>query len=129
MRHEGAGYSEIHAATRLFKNANGYDTFFSNLIYTGDIIYGGKLYENFVPALIPHEWFEAEQTRQAENAKKHVGKKIISKLEPRRLGSSYLLSGLVFCGYVDGEEHPMHIESIPEKKASVVSTPSSSARL
>ncbi|NJL56040.1 recombinase family protein [bacterium] len=96
MRHEGAGYAEIHKATRLFKNANGYDTFFSNLIYTGDIIYGGKLYENFVPALIPREWFEAEQKRQAENAKKHNGKQMDSNLEPRRRGAGYLLSGLVF---------------------------------
>lgn len=36
--------------------------------------------------------------------------------EPRRVGSKYLLSGLVVCGHVDGEEHPMNVESIPGKK-------------
>lgn len=116
MRHEGASYGEIHKTTRLFKNVNGYDTFFSNRIYTGDIIYGGKLYKEFVPALIPHEWFEAEQKRQAENAKKHNGRQVDRQHEPRRIGSKYLLSGLVVCGHVDGEEHPMNVESIPGKK-------------
>ncbi|MEQ8673715.1 MAG: recombinase family protein [Aggregatilineales bacterium] len=116
MRHEGASYGEIHKTTRLFKNINGYDTFFSNRIYTGDIIYGGKLYKEFVPAMIPHEWFEAEQKRQAENAKKHNGKRVNRNYEPRRIGSNYLLSGLVVCGHVDGEEHPMNVESIPGKK-------------
>lgn len=116
MRHEGASYNEVHRATRLYKNANGYDTFFSNPIYTGDIVYGGKLYKNFVPAMIPHEWFEAEQKRQAENAKKHNGKKVERKVEPRRVGANHLLSGLVVCGHIDGEEHPMNVETIPAKK-------------
>lgn len=44
MRNSGASYNEIHQATRLFKNINGYDTFFSNTIYVGDLTYGGKLY-------------------------------------------------------------------------------------
>ncbi|MCB9453111.1 MAG: recombinase zinc beta ribbon domain-containing protein [Anaerolineaceae bacterium] len=116
MRHAGASYGEVHKATRLFRNINGYDTFFANRIYTGDIIYGGKLYKEFVPALIPHEWFEVEQKRQAENANKHNGKPVDRNHEPRRVGSQYLLSGLVFCGHVDGEEHPMNAESIPGKK-------------
>ena len=116
IRHEGASYSEIYKTRRLFKNANGYDTFFSNRIYTGDIIYGGKLYKEFVPAPISHEWFEAEQKRQAENAKKHNSRQVDYNLEPRRIGSKYPLSGLAVCGHVDGEEHPMNVESIPGKK-------------
>jgi site-specific DNA recombinase len=116
MRHSGAPYGEIHAATRLFKNINGYDTFFSNLIYTGNLEYGGKLYEGFVPPLIPKEWFDTEQHRRAERAKKRNGKKMDRNMEPRRVGSEYLLSGLVTCGHVDGEEHPMNIEHIPGEK-------------
>ena len=116
MRHSGASFGEIHAATRLFKNINGYDTFFANPIYTGDFEYGDKLYEGFVPALIPKDWFEAEQQRRAERAKKRNGKKMDRNLEPRRIGSEYLLSGLVVCGHVDGEEHPMNVENIPGEK-------------
>ena len=37
-------------------------------------------------------------------------------LEPRRIGSEYLLSGLVVCGHLDGEEHPMNVEKIPGEK-------------
>jgi DNA invertase Pin-like site-specific DNA recombinase len=116
MRHEGASYGEVHKATRLFGNINGYKTFFSNIIYTGDIVYGGKLYKEFVPALIPHAWYEAEQQSQKENVKKQKGERLERNREPRRVGSAYLLSGLVFCGYMDGEEHPMNVESIPAKK-------------
>jgi DNA invertase Pin-like site-specific DNA recombinase len=116
MRHGGSSYDEVHAATRLFKNINGYDTFFSNPIYVGDLNYGGRLYPNFVPALIPREWFDDEQKRRAERAKKREGKSIDPRLEPRRVGAKHMLSGLVVCGHKSGEEHPMNVESIPAKK-------------
>ena len=116
MRHNGASFQEVHHETRLFKNINSYNTFFSNLIYTGDYKYGGKIYENFVPALIPKEWYEEEQKRREAINLKRQGKRPPPMEEPRRKGNDYLLSGLVFCGANDGEEHPMHIESIPGKK-------------
>ncbi len=116
MRHSGASYTEIHTATRLFKTINGFDTFFSNPIYTGDLEYGGKRYESFVMAMIPKEWFETEQKLRAERAKKRSGKTMDRKMEPRRIASEHLLSGLVFCGHNDGEEHPMNIEHIPGEK-------------
>ena len=116
MRRSGATIGEIHNATHLFKNTNGYDTFFGNRIYTGDLEYGDKTYESFVPALIPKDWFDEEQLRRAERKRKLQGKKVKPEFEPNRVGKEYLLSGLVFCGAVDGEEHPMHIESIPAKK-------------
>lgn len=116
MRHAGLSYDKIHEVTRLFTNINGYDTFFSNPIYMGNVEFGGKVYEGFVPALIPKEWFEQEQNNRAERAKKRAGKKMDRNFEPRRVSSEYLLSGLVVCGHVDGEEHPMNIEHIPAKK-------------
>jgi len=115
MRHNGSSHTEIHRATRLFKNVNGYDTFFSNPIYIGEFHFGGKVYENFVEPMISREWFEQEQREREERQKKQQGLKMMAALEPRRVGSDYLLSGLVYCGFVDGEEHPMHIESIPGK--------------
>ncbi len=116
MRHAGASYGEIHAATRLFRNINGYDTFFSNPIYTGDLDYGGKRYEGFVAAMISREWFNAEQKRRAARGNKRSGKTTDRQMEPRRIGSEHLLSGLVYCGHMDGEEHPMNVEHIPGEK-------------
>jgi len=116
MRREGASYGEVHAATKLFRNAPSYDTFFRNPIYTGTLRFGDVLYENFVPAMIPKEWFDDEQVHRAERNKKHEGQKMDPRQEPRRVGSNYLLSGLVMCGHVDGEEHAMNVEHIPAQK-------------
>ncbi len=113
MRHNKEGFAEIHNATKLFKNKNGYTSFFGNLIYTGDFEYGGKIYKDFVPAMIPREWYDEEQKRRAAHAEKLAGRKVKREYEPRRIGNDYLLSGLVVCGAVDGEEHPMNVESIP----------------
>ena len=41
---------------------------------------------------------------------------MVRSLEPRRVGKEHLLSGLVVCGHIDGQEHPMNIEHIPGKK-------------
>src|SRR5262249_3345858 len=36
--------------------------------------------------------------------------------EPRRVSSRHLLSGLVRCGAIDGEEHPMNASSRPPRE-------------
>jgi hypothetical protein len=69
-----------------------------------------------VPALVPKEWYAEEQERREVRSRKRQGKPIPPMEEPRRKGSDYLLSGLVYCGANDGDEHLMHIESIPAKK-------------
>ncbi len=116
MRVEGVGIKKILEATRLFSSISGYDHFFENRIYTGDLDYGGKLYENFVEPLIPKEWFEAEQRRRAQRAAKLKQRKSDPMLEPRRVTSRHLLTGLVFCGAVEGEEHPMQADTVPERE-------------
>ncbi len=117
MRHEGAAIREIMKATRLFTTASSYAAFFSNRIYTGTLEYGGQQLENFVPALIPLEWWQQEQERRAERAKKQRAEKVDPMLDPRRVGSRYLLSGLLYCGQVDGQEHPMLGNSATGKNA------------
>ncbi len=116
MRHQGMTIGKIHEATRLYKTKNSYTAFFANRIYTGDFEFGGKVYENFVPAMIPKEWFEQEQAHIAERAKKYNGQPVKPQFEPARVGAGYMLSGLVFCGNVEGEEHPMYVSSIPAEK-------------
>jgi hypothetical protein len=65
MRRSGASLHKVHQATHLFTTIGSYDTFFSNMIDTGRTIFGGVIYEDFVPALIPLEWFEDEQKNRA----------------------------------------------------------------
>lgn len=113
MRHNGEDIGKIHEATRLYKTKNGYSSFFSNPIYIGVYEHGGVRYEHFVEPMIPREWFEQEQIARAERAKKYKGQKVKPEYEPRRVGAEHMLSGLVFCGHVEGEEHPMHVGTIP----------------
>jgi hypothetical protein len=108
MRREGKGIKEIMEATRLYENTNSYTTFFKNMIYTGDFKFGGKLYKDFVPALIPREWYEEEQKAVALRARKIKHGEDLFDYEPRRVASRHLLTGLVYCCAVEGEEHRMH---------------------
>ncbi len=116
MRHGGASIRDIMDVTRLYKNVSGFASFFKNLIYTGTIEYGGQRITNFVPALIPMEWWEEEQKRKTERAKKMRGDKMDKNLEPRRVGGKHLLSGILYCGEIEGVEHPMLADFIPAKK-------------
>ena len=61
MRVNGASYREVHEATGLLGSIGSYATFFRNRIYTGTLVYGGAEYKDFVPRLIPDEWFERVQ--------------------------------------------------------------------
>ena len=115
MRHEGASMNAIWEATRLFSTSAGYSVFFRNRIYTGDFEYGDKLLTNFVPALIPVEWYEEEQKRIQERAAKGRSQKMDPRFEPRRVASRHLLSGLVYCSAIEGEEHPMSADTISAK--------------
>ncbi len=116
MRTDGVGIKKIMDATRLYKTTGGYSGFFKNRIYTGDLIYGGQVYENFVESLISKEWFELEQERRAARAAKRQQRQTDHMLEPRRVGSRHLLTGLVYCGAVEGEEHPMNADTIPARE-------------
>lgn len=115
MRTEGAGIKQIMEATRLYKSAGCYVTFFNNRIYTGDLEYGGRLYEKFVEPLIPFEWWEIEQQRKLERSAKIKQLQMDPFHEPRRVASRHLLSGLVVCGYIKGEEHPTMADTIPAR--------------
>lgn len=116
MRKDGIAIGRIHAKLHLFENVNGYGPFFRNRLYTGDLEYGGVLYEDFVPAMIPKEWFEKVQLDRAKREQQRQGVQVSREYYPGTAGSGYLLSGMVFCGAVDGEEHPMHFESIRAMK-------------
>jgi len=113
MRFEGRSLGEIHKTLQLFKTIGSYTTFFKNKIYMGVLEYGNKTYENFVEPMIPREWWEAEQKNIAERSERMKGFRAAPHLEPRRVASRHLLSGLVFCGAIEGEEHAMLADTIP----------------
>lgn len=115
MRHGGAGISDIHHATRLFKYIAGYTIMFRNRLYTGDLEYSGKVYKDFVPALIPREWWEEEQANIGKRAEMRVGRRADPERHPRRVFSRHLLSGLLVCTAC-GVDHKMHGESIPARR-------------
>ena len=113
LRQTGHSLRHIHEATHLFKTDKSYSRFFANRIYTGDYEHGGQIYHDFVPALIPREWYDSEQQRRTQCAQKRVGQPVPAPLEPRRVASRFLLSGKVFCEAVAGELHAMHGHTIP----------------
>ncbi len=113
MRHEGHSIGQIHKATQIFKGVNSYSSFFRNKIYIGVLEYGDKCYENFVEPMISREWFDAEQKNVAARSEKAKGNRVEPHLEPRRVGSRFLLSGLLFCGTKPSEEHAMVGDTVP----------------
>ena len=115
MRRGGATLREIMQATHLYKNAAHYTAFFRNRIYTGTLVYGGMTIVDFVPRLIPDDWFEEEQARRGERGKKLRGEKMDASEEPRRKSGAHLLSGMIYCGAVEGEEHRMYADVVTGK--------------
>lgn len=67
-------------------------------------------------ALIPRQWWDEEQRRRTARVAKQQKRAMDPMYEPRRIGSRHLLSGLVFCGATDGEEHPMMADTVPERE-------------
>lgn len=92
MRAEGASLAAVHAATRLYSVEGSYVTFFANEIYRGVFVFGGERLENFVPALCTAEQWNAVQAIRQENREMRIPTR-----HPRRVGSRYILGGLIEC--------------------------------
>ena len=96
MRASGSSYREIHESTHLYKNAGCYTTFYSNRIYLGELKFGEKVIQNYVPAMIDqHTWdlvqYQNKQNKQIRDS---------SNTNPghsARVNSDYFLSGVAFC--------------------------------
>jgi len=95
---ENASYEAIHEATRLYSNRQHYSTFFSNFIYAGIFVYHGKRFPEqweqgatfCEPYVTLDEFMRIQANRQ---------KRTFQAVNPRVLGSAFLLSGLVVCGH------------------------------
>jgi len=94
MRANGQSYANIQKETRLYKSKNGYTTFFKNKIYKGILIYGEIIVDSFCdPIVTPEIW---EKVQRIGRRRKNLSR-IPENEHPRRVGSAYLLSGIVQC--------------------------------
>jgi site-specific DNA recombinase len=94
MRASGASYRAIAEATQLYTSKNSFVSFFPNKIYKGVLEYGGLVLEDYCePIVTPELWDSAQRvSKERRNAAT-----VPNEDNPRRLGSDYLLSGLVYC--------------------------------
>lgn len=94
MRAAGRTLAEIHAATKLYGSFNSYQTFFTNRLYIGVLEFGDQLLEHYCEPVIDLETWNAVQAKIKQHAQH---KNLKGPAHPRRINSSYLLSGLAYC--------------------------------
>jgi hypothetical protein len=92
LRAEGRSYAEIHKVVGLFPAIQYYSYLFRNRIYLGIFDWGGASYPDYCPPLVDSETWEQVQAINRENEKR------MESRHPRRVSSSFLLSGLLHCG-------------------------------
>lgn len=98
MRAEGIPTREIHRQLHLFGALSSYSTFFTNKLYIGELNYGGMTIQNYVEPLVTQAVWDAVQRSHRVNSKEFnpmTGPE--NENHPRRQGSSFLLSGLLYC--------------------------------
>jgi site-specific DNA recombinase len=95
LRAAGATYRQINEKVHLYKSINCYKTFFTNRIYLGEMRFGDSIMKGYVEKMIDDPTWDAVQ-RMRDRNQSHVSTSD-SPRHPRRLGSSFLLSGLLFC--------------------------------
>lgn len=96
LRLAGKSYHEIHAATRLLANAQGYYDFFRRVIYAGAIKFGETITWDAHPAYITREEWEWVQSLTKKRAAKFTD--TAQSYMRRRANNPYLLSGILRCG-------------------------------
>ena len=96
MRAAGATYATINTTCHLYKSTGAYERFFRNRIYIGELEFSGEIIPDYCPALItPHTW-DAVQILQ-ETSRTKIKPDLNNPSHPRRIASSYLLSGIAIC--------------------------------
>ncbi|PKO03083.1 MAG: hypothetical protein CVU43_04690 [Chloroflexi bacterium HGW-Chloroflexi-5] len=95
MRAAGSTYREISNATGLYRSTNCFPTFFNNRLYLGELVYGDLVIPNYCEPLVDQTTWDA--VRAMEESKKRPMRGPDNKNHPKRVASSFLLSGLVYC--------------------------------
>ena len=98
MRAEGIPTREIHRQLHLFGALSSYSTFFTNRLYIGELNYGGMIIQNYVEPLVTQEvWNAVQQSHRVNSQEFNPMSGPNNENHPRRQGSSFLLSGLLYC--------------------------------
>jgi len=98
MRAAGQSLAAINDQTRLFGSVNSYKTFFTNRLYIGILDFGDLVIENYCEPLIELPTWKAVQKIIQAHAER-FSPSSSGRLHPKRIASSYLLSGLAICGH------------------------------
>lgn len=91
MRARGSTYKQIHDATNLYDRKGGYLHMFTNRIFIGELHFGETVVLDYCEPVIDQETWDAVQAIHKQRSAFHAS------LHPRRISSSFILSGLVFC--------------------------------
>lgn len=110
MRSRGASIRQIIGATHLSESVNFYTTFFRNRLYMGVLEYAELVIPDYCEPIVSAELWDRVQ----EFGKKRAT--ITKENQPRRIGSSFLLSGLVFCQHC-GSAMNGHVVSKKNKES------------
>jgi len=94
MRLEGHSLAEINSATRLYGSLNSYRTFFINPLYKGELRFADLTLPDYCPPVVEPDLWEAVQLILQSHTRR---RQLDPQIHPRRVASSYLLSGLSYC--------------------------------
>lgn len=97
MAAQGRSLQEIQLATGLFASGNSYVTFFRKPIYKGVLRYKDLVLEDYCDPIVEPEIWERVQRILDTRAQRVNITSSDPKLHPRRVASTWLLSGLLFC--------------------------------
>jgi site-specific DNA recombinase len=92
MRAHRASLPQILAATHIYPSINSLTTFFQNRLYLGELRYANLVIPNYCEPLIDQATWDTVQALTASRRIAQPGPN-----HPRRVDSTYLLSGLVYC--------------------------------
>lgn len=92
LRATGKTYKQIHDLTNLYDNISGYKRLFRNRLFVGELVFGETIIEDYCDPVIDQDIWEAVQ------AIRRTKEDIKGRYHPRRIRSSFILSGLAFCG-------------------------------
>jgi len=94
MRAAGAPYSAITQATHLYTKKTGWNHFFENPLYKGELRFGSLVIPNYCQPIVPPALWDQVQANNTRPSRQNMTRK---PRHPRRSTSSYLLSGLLYC--------------------------------
>ena len=114
MRSQGKSYKQIQDATHLYSSINSWNTFFSNRLYMGELVFGATVIPNYCPPIVDRATWEKVHAMNADHTPQDLHPD--SPGHPRRFNSTGLLSGLVKCGQCGS---PMNLDIVaPRGRAS-----------